>query len=261
LTVGRLITIRTADADFHAQQQGGQPRAVFIHGFGDDLSTWDGVWEALGESLPALRYDLRGFGRSVPRGQTPYTHADDLVALLDAAMIEQCDLVAVSMGGGIALNFALDHFERVRSLFLISPGLIGWEWSDEWQNLWRPIVEHASNGELDQARQLWWRHPLFSSTRSTASGQSLFESIARFQGTQWVGDLHRRVLPDVERLYQLKSRTMLMTGGLDFGDFRLIADIIESTAGNLERCHYPELGHLIHLEDPRACARKILSFI
>jgi pimeloyl-ACP methyl ester carboxylesterase len=88
----------------------------------------------------------------------------------------------------------------------------------------------------------------------------LFDSIARFQGTQWVSDLHRLVLPDVERLHLLRSRTMLMTGGRDFEDFRLIADIIEATAANLERRHYPQLGHLIHLEDPHECARKILTF-
>jgi pimeloyl-ACP methyl ester carboxylesterase len=238
-----------------------QARAVFVHGFDGDLSTWDGVWKELKGNLSALRYDLRGFGHSVPREHTQFTHADDLLELLDAAAIAQCDLVAVSLGGSIALNFAIDHSERVRNLILISPGLLAWEWSEGWLKLWQPIVEHARKGEIDDARRLWWRHPLFSSTRPGTSGQLLFDSIARFRGTQWVTDLHRPVQPDIERLHLLKARTLLMTGGRDFEDFKLIADIIEAAAGNVTRRHYPALGHLLQLEDPQECARQILAFL
>jgi pimeloyl-ACP methyl ester carboxylesterase len=241
--------------------RGQQPRAVFLHGFASDLHTWDGIWDALGEGLPALRYDLRGFGQSVSQDKGAFAHADDLLAILDASDIEQCDLIGVSMGGSIAVNFALDHSDRIRSLLLISPGLIGWEWSDAWLRLWRPIVDHARSGALKEARRLWWEHPLFSTTRSSAAALELYESIMRFPGAQWVGDHHRRMLPDVERLHRLTCRTLLLTGGHDFADFRLIADLIEASAGDIERSDESALGHLVHLEDPPGCARKIRSFL
>jgi pimeloyl-ACP methyl ester carboxylesterase len=255
------IVIRTSGADLHAQQHGLHAHAVFLHGFGGDLGTWNSVWEVLGDDVAALRYDLRGFGRSACRENVPYNHADDLSVVLDATSIEQCDLIGVSMGASIALNFTLDHPERVRSLTLISPGLIGWEWSDTWLERWRPIVNQARNGAMSEAKRLWWEHPLFSSTRASAAGPGLFESIMRYSGAQWISDRHVRMLPDVERLHLLRTRTLLLTGGRDLDDFRLIAELIEENASELERVDDAARGHLLHLEDPVGCARKIKSFL
>jgi pimeloyl-ACP methyl ester carboxylesterase len=260
-----MQTIQIPGANLHVDIQGVHPTNVFVHGLGDDLSTWDTLWSELNQHQPTrrslLRYDLRGFGQSVAFDDSPYNHADDLLALLDAAGIEQCDLIGVSMGGSIALNFTLDHPERVNNLILISPNLVGWEWSDEWRNLWEPIVTHARNGQLNEARRLWWEHPLFETTRHSPAGPALLESIMRFPGRQWINDSHRLMLPDVERLYLLETRTLLLTGGRDHPDLRLIADLIEASACNLQRCDCPELGHLLHLEDPEACSRKILEFL
>jgi len=255
------IVIRAAGTDLYARQRGSNPRAVFLHGFGDDLHTWDSVWEVLGDGVPALRYDLRGFGRSACRENMPYNHADDLSVVLDATSMGRCDLIGVSMGGSIALNFTLDHPERVRSLTLISPGLIGWEWSDAWLERWGHIVDAARSGVMDEAKRLWWEHPLFGPTRASAAGPALFESIMRYSGAQWISDCHVHMLPDVERLHLLGTRTLLLTGGRDLDDFRLIADLIEVNASELERTADPARGHLIHLEDPVGCASKIKSFL
>src|SRR5688572_24015777 len=112
------LTLHTPAFDFHADARKPPPRAVFVHGFGGDLHTWDSLWEAMDSEFSAMRYDLRGFGQSLIHAPTSYDHANDLLAILDALGVEQCDLVGVSMGGGIALNFTLDHPERVRNLVL-----------------------------------------------------------------------------------------------------------------------------------------------
>jgi pimeloyl-ACP methyl ester carboxylesterase len=257
----KVCTIRIPGADLHAWQRGDTPRAIFLHGFGGDLHTWDGVWSEFGDALAALRYDLRGFGRSASLADVPFSHTDDLLAILGATGVEQCDLVGVSMGGSTALNFALDHPERVRNLVLVSPGLVGWEWSEDWQRLWRPIVARARAGQIDEARRLWWQHPLFATTRGSDGGQALFESIMRFSGAQWIRDNHRLMLPDVDRLCLLRTRTLLLTGGRDLEDFAVIASLIEASASDVERIHQPAAGHMLHLEDAAGCARHILSFL
>jgi pimeloyl-ACP methyl ester carboxylesterase len=257
----QMIIRSIAGLDFNVQMRGSHPRAVFVHGFGDDLHAWDGVWEALGDSFAALRYDLRGYGTSVCRQPAPFKHADDLLTLLDAAAIDRCDLIGVSMGSGVALNFTLEHPGRVRNLVLISPHLVGWEWPQPWLELWDGIVARARAGAMDEARRLWWEHPLFETTRNSAAGRTLFESIMRFSGQQWLHDCHERMLPDVERLHLLTTRTLLLTGGRDLDDFRLIADLIEASASRLERIDDPARGHLLHLEDPQACARRISAFL
>lgn len=246
---------------FHARQRGDPPRAVFLHGFAGDLRTWDGVWKETGDALPALRYDLRGFGQSARPDQLPFSHTEDLLAILDAEELVSVDLVGVSMGGSIALNFALDHPQRVRSLVLVSPGLVAWEWSAQWRDLWEPIVALARAGSLDQARHMWWQHPLFASTRDSAAGPALFDSIMRFSGDQWLRDDHRLMPPDVERIHLLQTRTLLLTGGRDLPDFRLIAALLEASAVNLSRIDHPGLGHMLLLEDAAGCAGEILAFL
>jgi pimeloyl-ACP methyl ester carboxylesterase len=259
--LNRALTIPIDDVDIFAVAEGSEPRAIFIHGMGDDLRTWDTVWESPGGEFAALRYDLRGFGRSIPRKHTPFTHANDLLAVLNASGIERSDLIGVSEGGGIAINFALDHPERVGSLILISPHLVAWEFSEEWVRLWNPVVEHARAGKMDEARRLWWEHPLFATTRTSAASTTLYESIMRYSGEQWIDDHHELMLPDVERLHLLKTRTLLLTGGRDLDDFRLIADLIEASAADVKRIDDPLRGHLLHLEDPAGCAKNISAFL
>lgn len=254
-------TIHAAGVNFYARQTSEQPRAIFLHGFGGDLHTWDSLWQALGNNLAALRYDLRGFGRSIDNSASPFHHADDLLAVLNAINVEQIDVVGVSMGGAVALNFALSHPERVRKLILISPGMVGWEWSGAWRALWQGIIDKARSGDMDDARQLWFEHPLFATTRASAAGALLRESIQHFSGAQWIRNDEKENFPDIERLHAHDTRTLLLTGGRDFEDFRLIADVIEATAPNTIRIDWPDYGHLLNLENPVGCAREILSFI
>ena len=253
--------VRIPGVDLNVDIHGEHPHTVFVHGDGGDLRTWDGVWRALGDALPAVRYDLRGFGESHCSLDEPYKHADDLSALLDALDIAQCNLVGASMGGGIALNFTLDHPQRVDNLVLISPSIVGWEWSPAWRERWLPIVTHARHGDMATARRLWWEHPLFNTTRNSAAAGQLFDSMTRYAGQQWIHDSHVLMMPDIERLHELTTRTLLLSGGRDLEEFQLIAELIAAGAGNLRRIEAPTLGHMMHLEDPTFCAQSMLTFL
>ncbi len=257
----REFRVQIEGADLCVRQRGERPATVFVHGFGSDRLSWEPLWQALGETFPALSYDLRGFGESREAGDEPFSHADDLIALLDACDIGRANLVAVSMGGGVAVNCALNAPERVASLVLISPALVGWEWSQRWRELWRPLVDNARAGDMDRARELWWRHPLFDTLREGPAGQMLYDSIQRYSGAQWVRDNQRHELPDVERLHQLAQPTLLLTGERDMEDFRVIANLLEECARDVTRVDVPDAGHSLQLEVPDICARHIRAFL
>lgn len=255
------FTLRLADAELHGESRAPNPPAVFLHGFGGDLHGWDGVWDRLNGSLDAIRYDLRGFGSSRALSQAPFSHGDDLLALLDAAGIERADLIGVSMGGSVAVQFALDHPDRMHRLILISPGLMGWEWSEAWKTLWRQITGHARAGRMDEARALWLAHPLFETTRRTAAAPILAQSIARYSGAQWIADHEQACLPDLDRLPDLRTPTLLLTGAHDLPDFRLIADLIAGSGQDVTRIDLPDCGHMLPLEAPDACSAAISRFL
>lgn len=62
---------------------GSGPAVVLIHGFTLDTRMWDDQFLPLAQQFQAIRYDLRGFGRSAAPTDEPYSHVDDLEALLD----------------------------------------------------------------------------------------------------------------------------------------------------------------------------------
>ena len=67
---------------------------------------------------PNTSYDRRTWGRSVPTNpeHQPGFPGDDLHALLESLSLERVHLVATAAGGITALDYALTHPQRVRSL-------------------------------------------------------------------------------------------------------------------------------------------------
>lgn len=230
------------------ETRGENPALVLLHGLGGSRATWDRVVAALPPDLPLLRYDLRGFGASSMDVDVEFSHADDLLAVLDSQGIEKATVVGLSLGGATAINFAIDHPGRVERLIAVSPAMVAWEWSEDWRERWRAISRAARAGNMAEARKLWWEHPLFATTRTSDAAEELRRSIDAYSGRVWVKDPQRRAVPDAERLHMIKAPTLLLTGELDRPDFRLIADLLEGTVPGIRRVDYPGAGHMLPLE-------------
>jgi len=101
---------------------GDGPLAVFVHGFPLDHSLWLDQLKGLAHVRRCVAIDLRGFGKSDPtvdRSLTMEMLADDVAGLIDALGAEQADIVALSMGGYLALALYELRPRLVRSLTLI----------------------------------------------------------------------------------------------------------------------------------------------
>lgn len=260
MTGSAAFTVTLPDARLEGEARGDNPRFVFLHGLGGSIRTWDRLWAALPADWPLLRYDLRGYGASQAEVDAPYRHSDDLLALLDARGIDRADLCGVSLGGATALNFALNHPQRVRRLVLVSPAMVGWSWSQGWRDIWRSVAKAAKAGDMAEARALWWQHPFFATTRAIEAAEDLRASIAAFHGNQWRADSERPALPDVERLHTLTPPCLLLSGDQDYEDFRLIADLLAEAAPQVTRIDFAGAGHMLHMEQPEQVARAIGEF-
>lgn len=98
---------------------------VFIHGNFSAATYWEETMLALPAGFRGIAPDLRGYGDSEDklvdgkRGMRDW--ADDLKALSDALGPKPAHLVGWSLGGGVILQFALDHPQLVASLTLVCP--------------------------------------------------------------------------------------------------------------------------------------------
>jgi len=79
-----------------------------------------GVLGTFAEFFHSLVLEFPGFGVSDDFGGHPMiTALDAVVRFVDALGLETVDIVGNSMGGGVAINFAIAHPERVRRLVTI----------------------------------------------------------------------------------------------------------------------------------------------
>lgn len=106
---------------------GSGPAVLFIHGIGDDSSTWLNVLASLARDFTVIAPDLLGHGGS-DKPRADYSVAAyacgmrDLLATLD---VDQVSVVGHSLGGGVAMQFAYQFPERCERLVLVSTGGIG----------------------------------------------------------------------------------------------------------------------------------------
>jgi pimeloyl-ACP methyl ester carboxylesterase len=108
------------------ESAGEGPAVVFLHPGLWDGRVWDEQFAVFSRTYRVLRFDFRGYGRSSrPDPGLPYSHVSDLSAVMDAAGIERASLVGNSMGGRVAIDFALTHPERVDALVLAATNVGG----------------------------------------------------------------------------------------------------------------------------------------
>lgn len=98
---------------------------VLVMGYGGSLRIWPATFvNKLARTFKVITYDNRGTGLSIiPENPEEYTikaMADDLHEVVKALGLAKHHLLGYSMGGCIALQYARDCQEQVKSLFLIS---------------------------------------------------------------------------------------------------------------------------------------------
>jgi 4,5:9,10-diseco-3-hydroxy-5,9,17-trioxoandrosta-1(10),2-diene-4-oate hydrolase len=114
--------------------EGGGPAVLLLHGLGGFAETWRHNIEALSPRATVLALDLPGFGRSAkPRAsyRLPF-FARVIGAFVDELGLGPVSLVGHSLGGAVAVAYALAHPARVERIALIgalvpgAPHRIAW---------------------------------------------------------------------------------------------------------------------------------------
>jgi 2-succinyl-6-hydroxy-2,4-cyclohexadiene-1-carboxylate synthase len=121
--------MRLNGLDFHVEIDGTGPPLLLLHGFTGGVRAWDHLRPCLTPQATVISIDLLGHGQSAAPDDPQRYSLDwanrDLQALLDALGLEAAGVLGYSMGGRVALHFAVHVPGRVRRLILesASPGI------------------------------------------------------------------------------------------------------------------------------------------
>jgi pimeloyl-ACP methyl ester carboxylesterase len=99
---------------------------VFVHEFAGDMRSWEPQVRRFSGTHRTITFNARGYPpSSVPKAVSAYSQdraVADIVAVMDAAGVEQAHIVGLSMGGFATLHFGLKHPSRALSLCVAGCG-------------------------------------------------------------------------------------------------------------------------------------------
>jgi 3-oxoadipate enol-lactonase len=240
-----------AGTHLYFEMVGSGPPLVLIHGFTLDTRMWDGQMSALAARHQVIRYDMRGFGQSaLPAGES-YTAAGDLKALLDHLGVEKAAILGLSLGGGAAIDFALNFPDVTGALILADTLVGGWEWSSGWNEQAGAVWSAGKEVGIEAAKDLWLGLPLFAPAQEKPEvAGELKRMVSDYSGWHWNHDDPQERLnpPATQRLASITCPTLIVLGERDEPDFHAIAAACLRDIPHAEAVTIPKVGHMVNLE-------------
>jgi pimeloyl-ACP methyl ester carboxylesterase len=250
----------------HYEAAGAGPALVMLHGHLLDGGQWDAQFEAFSPGLRVIRYDSRGFGRS-SEAVLPFTHHEDLLALLDHLDVDRATLMGCSGGGATVIDFAIAYPSRVQALILVGTGLRGYRLPGPRPQMVADFNEAMERGEVDRAVELGLR--LFTDGETRRPEQVDPEARERTRGmmAQQFRRSDRAVVapglepPAASRLAEIRVPTLVVVGEHDPRPIHEVADMIASQVPGARKVVIADAGHHPNMEHPAEFNQAVESFL
>jgi pimeloyl-ACP methyl ester carboxylesterase len=242
---------------------------VLIHAGVTDRRSWRQVVGRLSPRHRCVAFDARQFGETAYERQDGWSSVEDTVAVMGAAGAGRAILVAGSMGGATAIDFALTHPDRVAGLVLIGTAVHGAPYPDITEEPTASLVAKAEAAEetddLDELNRLeawlWLDGPTAPEGRVSGELRDLFlEMNGRALRADHPGD----PAPHIDawsRLAEIHAPTLVLIGHLDLPDIKSVDEQLASSLSNARLVWLEGTAHLPHYEGHEACLREISGFV
>lgn len=235
----------------------GPDAVVLLHDGVVNSAVWDDVWPVFCKHFHTLRYDRRGYGRSLAANK-PYYEADDLAALLHDRKISHAALVASSHGGQVAMEFSLRYAEFVHALVLVGPAATGFPYSEHF--IMREIGNSKSDKVPDLIAASVQDHFLIVPGHDAAR-KRLQELLSASPQDLTHNDMPLPEKPIFPYIRDLRTPTLILIGSGDIADNEAVAGALQMTIPGATRVVIPDTGHLMYLEKPVEFSSIVSSFL
>lgn len=264
----QVFTFASADGSLAYADTGTGLPLVLLHGGFTDHRMWRDVVPFLAAGHRVIAPDARGHGASA-NASKPFRFADDLAALLRHLDTGPAVLIGMSMGGGIAVDTALEHPDLVRALVVSGVGTSEPEYTDPWTKdsttryygalmagdieTWLDVAAEAVAGPyrtMDDVDPGVVRR-VREMCRHTVSKHTLGE-------TDW----YVPVTDTWARAAHITVPVLAVNGALDAPDLIAMAERLTTTVAGPGRTLSMEgTGHYANMEQPETFARLVLDWL
>lgn len=270
---GHFVSVNGIDTYY--ERYGSGPPLILIPPGGSHTSTWRFNIDALCRSHEVWTFDLPGSGYSDKPAAFPYTHksyAEFVRDFMTAFGIPKAVVAGQSLGGTVALEFALDFPEKTAGIVLIDSG--GYPNGAALGPL-NPLRHRATHAILMSLSSYpavvkAFFSQIYYNPRSFARDSAIVAEICKINRTPnarsaWFWMLRALrfdfAIPDVSRIRTVSVPTLIVWGRNDrvvpvSTAARFHHDITASQLVVID-----DAGHSVHEEQPEAANRAITSFL
>jgi 3-oxoadipate enol-lactonase len=261
LTSGYL---NVKDGKLYYEMNGqGNETIVFIHDGLVHGEVWDNQFSAFADKFRVVRYDRRGYGRS-PKPEKPYSNIEDLYQVFTFIKIDKAILIGMSAGGGLAIDFTLQHPEKVTSLIVVGAVVSGFGYSDHFLTRGGRLTA-ADYANPEKLLEYFVKEdPYEIAPQNSEIKEKLWALMQAYPQNIDFAKNRLEVPPErqaVGILNEIKIPTLIIDGEFDIPDVFVHAGAIESGIPLAQRVIIPNAGHLVPLEQPDLFNQQVLNFL
>lgn len=229
------------------------------------MRMWQPQVAAFAKHFDVIRPDMRGFGTSeLPPGR--WSPVADLLALVDELHLKPAHLVGCSMGGAVAIDFALMHGERMSKLVLVGPGISGANFGAKYPDLFADAEAAEKAGDhtaiVEADARIWLDGPRRRPGYVKDPIRKLFfEMNDNFDSDWGSAPIDHIAPPAVERLHEITAPTLVVVGDEDAPPVFDAVEVLMEKVQHARKALIHDAAHLPNLEHPAQFNSAVLGFL
>ena len=253
--------VKVDGASLYYEECGTGPDAVLlVHDGVVHSAVWDDVWPAFCRRFHTIRYDRRGYGRSLAT-TTWYSETDDVAAILQRTHVTRVTIVGSSHGGEISINFVLAHPDVVKRLVLVGAVVGGFPYTEHFVARVTGILAPLRKGDVTGALTAMANDRWVIAPGNDAARKKLLDLLRASPQDLTHADQILPPKPALPRLGDIHVPTLILIGAEDIPDVHAHAGAIEAGIPRARRMVISGTGHLMYLEKPDVFVQAVMSFL
>ena len=261
--------VKIDEARIYYETAGRGTPFVMIHAGVADNRQWNNEFAFFAPNYQVVRYDMRGYGKSEPVSGE-FSHMSDLVSVLNALELqESLILMGCSMGGGLAMDFALMYPSKVKALIMVGSGPSGLKLDVPTLAKFAETEKAYEAGDFDLVAeletQIWFDGTGRTPEQVDQTMRKLAYEMNRTALDHEAKELGKRLpnteTPAFDRLTDLNIPVLVIVGAHDTPYILAAADYMQEKLPSAQKAQIQDAAHLPNMDHPHEFQTIVKTFL